>query len=89
MSVFAVDYATIGKTACKLYTAVVNAVSLGRDVRVVIVDYEDADKKRQARKIFFSTDINMSSRDIFDIYRTRFQLEFVFCDARSSPCGKG
>jgi len=80
MSVFTVDYTTIGKIVCKLHTAIVNAVSLDRDVRVVIVDYEDIDKQRQSRKVFFSTDINMSARDIFDIYRTRFQLEFVFYD---------
>ena len=53
------------------------AVSLAREVRVVIVDYLDSDKNRQTRKVFFSTDTSMSARDIFDIYRTRFQLEFV------------
>ena len=58
------------------------AVSLGCEVRVVLVDYEDAEKKRQTRKVFFSTDASMSARDIFDIYRTRFQLEFVFRDAK-------
>ena len=58
------------------------AVSLGREVRVVIVDYLDTDKKTQTRKVFFSTDLSLSARDIFDIYRTRFQLEFVFRDAK-------
>ena len=42
----------------------------------------DKDKKTQARKVFFSTDLTISARDIFDIYRTRFQLEFVFRDAK-------
>ena len=41
-------------------------------------------KKRQACKVFFSTDINMSAQDIFDVYRTRFQLEFVFAMLSSS-----
>ena len=66
----------------KVYTAVVWAVSLAREVRVVVVDYLDSDKRRQTRKVFFSTDTSMSARDIFDIYRTRFQLEFVFRDAK-------
>ena len=35
-----------------------------------------------AGKVFFSTDLTLSARDIFDIYRTRFQLEFVFRDAK-------
>ena len=38
--------------------------------------------KKLARKVFFSTDLTLSARDIFDIYRTRFQLEFVFRDAK-------
>ncbi|MGI6313981.1 MAG: transposase [Candidatus Cryptobacteroides sp.] len=82
MSVFKVDYTVVGKIVCKMYTAVVNAVSLDRDVRVVIVDLEDTGRKRQVRKVFFSTDTSMSAKDIFDIYRTRFQLEFVFRDAK-------
>ena len=82
MSIFSVDYTAEGKLVYKMYTAVVWAVSLAREVRVVIVDYLDSDKKRQTRKIFFSTDTSISARDIFDIYRTRFQLEFVFRDAK-------
>ena len=82
MNVFTEGYATDGKLVYRMYTAVVWAVSLGREVRVVLVDYEDTDKKRQTRKVFFPTDDSMSARDIFDIYRTRFQLEFVFRDAK-------
>lgn len=82
MSIFSVDYTAEGKLVYKMYTAVVWAVSLAREVCVVIVDYLDSDKKRQIRKIFFSTDTSISARDIFDIYRTRFQLEFVFRDAK-------
>ena len=58
------------------------AVSLAREVRVVIVDYLNSDKKRQTRKFFFSIDTSISDCDIFDIYRARFQLEFVFRDAK-------
>ena len=80
MSIFKDEYSVDGKLVYKLYTADVWAVSLGREVRVVIVDYLDTDKKTQTRKVFFSTDLSLSARDIFDIYRTRFQLEFVFYD---------
>ena len=82
MDIFKEEYSVDDKLVYKLYTAEVWAVSLGREVRVVIVDYLDADKKTQARKVFFSTDLTLSARDIFDIYRTRFQLEFVFRDAK-------
>ena len=82
MDIFKEEYSVDDKLVYKLYTAEVWAVSLGREVRVVIVDCLDADKKTQARKVFFSTDLTLSARDIFDIYRTRFQLEFVFRDAK-------
>lgn len=82
MTIFKVDYTVVGKMACKMYTAVVNAVSLDSDVRIVIVDLEDPERKRQTRKVFFSTEIKMSAWDILDIYRTDLQLEFVFRDAK-------
>ena len=63
-------------------STVVNAVSLKRNVKVVIVDFEGSDKKVQTRKIFFSTNCEMSAQDVIDIYRSRFQIEFLFRDAK-------
>ena len=85
MSVFVREQVPVDMKSYTLFSAVVNAISLERDVRVVIADCEDADKKRQVRKVFFSTDTSMSAKDIFDIYKTRFQLEFVFRDAKQFP----
>lgn len=68
--------------AATLYTAVVRATSMKRDVRVVIVDCMEPGKKTQTRKVFFSTDIDMSAKDIMDIYRTRFQIEFLLRDSK-------
>lgn len=82
ISVFSEDCMVEDKSVYKMYSAIVWAASLGREVRVVIVDYIDPGKKSQIRKVFFSTDTTMSARDIFDIYRTRFQLEFIFRDAK-------
>jgi len=65
-----------------LRSAVVWATSLKRKVRVVIVDCPGEDKKTQTRKIFFSTDVNMLPKDIMDIYKTRFQIEFLLRDAK-------
>ncbi|MGN0195842.1 MAG: transposase [Candidatus Cryptobacteroides sp.] len=65
-----------------LHSAVVWAVSLKREVKVVIADFIDSDKKTQARKIFFCTDKCRDAVDIFDIYRTRFQIEFLYRDAK-------
>ena len=65
-----------------LYSAVVWAVSLKRNVKVVIAVFNEPDKKTQSRKVFFSTDVSKSSVDIFEIYRTRFQIEFLYRDAK-------
>ena len=65
-----------------LHSAVVWATSLKRNVRVVIVDCPEKGKKTQTRKIFFSTDVNMLPKDIMDIYKTRFQIEFLLRDAK-------
>jgi len=65
-----------------IHSAVVCAVSLKRNVKVVIVDFDDPDKKTQTRKVFFSTDCSMSAKDVIDIYRSRFQIEFLFRDAK-------
>lgn len=70
-----------GKTVT-LHTAVVRATSLKRDVRVVVVDCMEPGKKTQARKVFFSTDTEMSAKDIMDFYRTRFQIEFLLRDGK-------
>lgn len=39
-------------------------------------------------KLYFSTDINMCGKDVLKIYRSRFQVEFVFRDdkQRTSLC---
>ncbi len=82
MNVFKEDYCADGKLVYKMYWADVWAVSFEREVRVVIVDYLDTEKKRQTWKVFFCTDLLMSARDIFDLYRTRFQIEFQYRDAK-------
>ena len=39
-------------------------------------------KKTQSRKVFFSTDTGMNAIDIFDVYRKRFQIEFLYRDSK-------
>lgn len=71
-----------GGRTVTLHTAVVRATSLKRDVRVVIADCMEPGKKTQARKVFSSTDTEMSAKDIMDFYRTRFQIEFLLRDGK-------
>jgi IS4 transposase len=64
-----------------LYTAVVNSMSLQRNIRiVVVVNHKDQEKPRLA--ILFSTDTELSATDIYRFYKARFQLEFLFRDAK-------
>ena len=57
-------------------------MGLARKVRVVIADCPEPDKKTQKRKVFFSTDLKLSAVSIFLAYRSRFQIEFCYRDAK-------
>ncbi len=62
-----------------LYSAAVNSVSLKRKIKIVIMAKNNASK---THSIFFSTDLEMSAKRIFDIYTKRFQIEFIYRDAK-------
>jgi Transposase DDE domain len=78
-----------------LYTAVVWSVALKRAIRLVyLLDTHDPKKSRYA--LLCSTDIQQSALDIYSLYSLRFQIEFLFrnakqftglqdCQARSLP----
>lgn len=64
-----------------LYTAVVWHVSLKRKIRLaVLVDTRKAGKT--AYVLLFSTDVDLDAILIVQYYRARFQIEFVFRDAK-------
>lgn len=64
-----------------LYTAVVYHVTLKRKIRLaLLVNIENKTKPRFA--LLFSTDIEMSAFDIYRFYKARFQIEFIFRDAK-------
>jgi hypothetical protein len=67
-------------TRITLYTAVVNSVSLKRNIRLVVVC------KRQGSKVLtallFSTDTTLPAEEIYRYYTARFQIEFLFRDAK-------
>mgnify|MGYP000503002290 CR=1 FL=1 len=63
-----------------LYTAVVNSVSLKRTIRLVYVCKRDGKKLLTA--LLFSTDTTLAAEDIYRYYTARFQIEFLFRDAK-------
>ena len=79
---FSVSTVDDGDTKVTLYHAKLYAVSLKRVVGVAIAVYDDKDKKTQTRKIFFSTDLSLNGLQIYSVYRSRFQIEFLYRDGK-------
>lgn len=64
-----------------LYTAVVWSVSLKRKIRVVyLVNHKHPERLCYA--LLFSTDIDIDPIQLYEAYRARFQIEFIFRDAK-------
>ena len=67
-------------TTITLYTAIVNSVSLKRDIRLVVVCRRHGTTLLTA--LVFSTDLTLSAETIYRYYTARFQIEFLFRDAK-------
>ncbi len=63
-----------------LYTAVVWSVSLKRRIRLAYLLKEQ--DGRQSYVVLFSTDIDIDPIHLYRCYAARFQIEFIFRDAR-------
>jgi hypothetical protein len=64
-----------------LYTAVVWSVALKRKLRLVyLLDTQDPKKSRYA--LLFSTDVHQTALAIYSLYSLRFQIEFLFRNAK-------
>ncbi len=64
-----------------LYSGVVNSVALQCNIRIcVVVNRRKPDKPRHV--VLFSTDCELSAQTIYDYYTLRFQIEFLFRDAK-------
>ena len=64
----------------KLYSGLFYHASLERNVKVVAVQYEQDGKAGTA--LLFSTDLLLPALKIFSFYKARFQIEFIFRDAK-------
>ncbi|AZQ61174.1 transposase [Flammeovirga pectinis] len=62
-----------------LYSAKLYSVALKREVMIALVQFKNQKLKQ---KIFFSTDLNQEAFQIFNYYRLRFHIEFLFRDAK-------
>ncbi len=62
----------------KVYSAVVNSKSLKRDIKIAYVKNEKTDVYAN----LFSTDTEIDGYLIYRYYKARFQIEFLFRDAK-------
>ena len=64
-----------------LYTVVVWVLSLKRQVRLAYL-LDSRNPERTGQILLFSTDINLDASEILCFYKARFQIEFIFRDAK-------
>jgi hypothetical protein len=65
---------------CLVYSQQVYSTHLKRIIQVVLLQYKQARKKRHA--LLFSTDENLAPLKLLQYYQARFQIEFLFRDAK-------
>jgi hypothetical protein len=64
-----------------LYTAVVWSVALQRSIRLAyLLNHQNPKKPRFV--VLFSTDIDQDAKDLYRLYQLRFQVEFIFRNAK-------
>ena len=64
-----------------VYAAEVYSKSLKRNIMLVHVTYLKANGK-DARKLYFSTDMSMDASDVLLYYQSRYQIEFLYRDGK-------
>jgi hypothetical protein len=69
---------TLENEKIKLYSALVWSVTLKRRIKLVVV------KIGKRSRNLFSTDLELSTEQIFSLYRSRFSIEFLIRDAKQS-----
>jgi len=64
-----------------IYSSQVYSKALKRDIKLAIAVFLK-DGKEVARKLYFSTDLKQEGEQIVKYYRSRFQIEFLYRDAK-------
>jgi hypothetical protein len=67
----------------RLWSACLHHVSLGRTIQVALLRKTASTSVSGSQVLLFSTDLSLSGRQIVRLYRARFQIEFLFRDAKS------
>ena len=67
----------------EIFSGIVYSVSLQRLIRIVYLQNYDINGMGTSHTIFFSTDLNLSPDKTLQYYRQRYQIEFLFRDAKN------
>ena len=65
-----------------IYQAKAWSVSLKRIIKVAYVEFLDKGQSTSKYAFFFSTDLTLEGKRIYQYYKARFQIEFLFRDAK-------
>jgi len=66
----------------EIYSAVVHSKTFKRNLRIVLLRLPKKNSKQTGHIILYSTDITLDALSIIEYYKSRFQIEFVFRDAK-------
>jgi hypothetical protein len=66
-----------------VYSGLVYSICLKRIVRIVYIEHYGVDGYANGHVILFSTDLNLDPEKIYLYYKQRFQIEFLFRDAKN------
>jgi len=65
----------------KIYSAIVYSKAFKRDIKLAVaIFYKNG--KEVTRKLYFATDLKLAGEKIVQYYRSRFQIEFLYRDAK-------
>lgn len=65
-----------------IYGGIVFSVGLKRYIKLAYVEFKNQDGEINSTKFFFSTNVYRDAKQILSYYRSRFQMEFLFRDAK-------
>ena len=66
----------------EIYSAIVHSKTFKRNLHMVFLRLPKKNSKKVGHIILYSTDVNLDALSIIEYYKSRFQIEFVFRDAK-------
>jgi len=66
----------------RIFEATLYSVALKRYIRVAVMHVYNEDGSIKLHNIYFSTDLTLSGIDIYCYYKARYQIEFLYRDAK-------